>query len=364
MPFDSKPTRSPKYDFKNPANRHGAGTFDHVLEKVALLTAQKWGDSQMARSMNMDAGQIASLSKCATTAMIEGFFQRQSQEVPWANGEIVKITDAGVGIGVKEIEWGETSVRNPSANFGLTALDMSPERAIEVAKKLHTAKKGKLAHKVILGFHEMAEDAQAGYNTMREKGNVLRDQHMLDFNEAILRGIPAAGKLGITNYPGIKRMVSTINWATANADVINDEWNQARSLMYTDAGLRERAIKPTKTMLPLSVDDHFTNELFNPGGTDTTLKTFIENNNRGHEFIMDNSLRSADTFGHPGAILLADEADAIDVITPVFCQIQPAVEVAGNQWAVEIEIWTLYYGVRMKDPRAVCFVDGGSVWTV
>jgi len=367
MPFDSQPRgqRAPKYDFKNPANRHTADSFAPVLDKVAQLCVQKWGDSSQARAMNMDAGQIASLSRCATTAMLEGFFRRQAADTPWANGEIIRITDGGVGRGAKEIEWGEMAVRNPSQNFGLTALDMSPERAIDIAKKTHSAKKDRIAHKVLLGFNEMAEDAMAGFDSMRGKGDVLREQHMLDFNEAILRGIPAAGKLGITNYPGIKRMVSTINWATANADVIYDEWNQARSLMYTDAGLRERAIKPTKTLLPLSVDDHFSSELFNPGGTDTTLKTFIENNNRGHEFIMDNSLRSADTFGHPGAILLADEVDSIDVITPVFAQVQPPFEVAGNQWVIEIEIETIYYGVRMKDPRAVCFIDGGAAgWTV
>lgn len=363
MPLD-KPKRSPKYDFKNPANRHDAATFAPVLDRVAMLAAQKWGDTPQARAMNMDAGQIASLSRCATTAVLEGFYRRQAAETPWANGEIIRITDGGVGLGAKRIEWGETAVRNPSQNFGLTALDMSPERAIDVAKKMHSAEKAKISHKILLGFHEMAEDAMAGYNSMRDKGDVLREQHMLDFNEAILRGIPAAGKLGITNYPGIKRMVSTVDWATANADVIYDEWTQAKRLIYTDAGPRERAINPTKTLIPLSVDEHFTDELFNPGGTDTTLKTFIENNNRDHEIMMDNSLRSADTFGHAGAILLAPEADTIQVTCPVFAQVQPPVEVAGNQWVIEIEIWTLFYGVQMRDPRAVCFVDSNGGWTV
>ena len=88
--------------------------------------------------------------------------------------------------------------------------------------------------------------------------------------------------MGITNYPGIKRMVSTVNWATANADVIYDEWTQAMRMVYTSAGPRERAIKPTRTYLPLSVDEHFGSEFLNPGGTDTTLKSFIEANNRGH----------------------------------------------------------------------------------
>jgi len=363
MPFD-KPNRKPLYDFKDPANRHDEETLVPVLDKAAQLAAQKWGDTEIARKLGFDSGQIASLSRCATTAFIEGFYRRQAAETPWANGEIITITDGGVGIGATRLEWGETAVRNPSQNYGLTALDQSPERALDLAVRMHEAKPGKIAHKIQLGFHEMAQAAMAGWNKMKDKGDTLREQHMLDFNEAILRGIPAAGKLGITNYPGIKRMVSTIDWATANADVIYDEWTQAKRLMYTDASNRERAIKPTKTLIPLSVDEHFSDELFNPSGGDTTLKTFIERNNRGHEVMMDDSLRSADTFGHAGAILLAPEADSIQVTCPVFAQVQPPVEVAGNQWVIEIEIWTLFYGVQMRDPRAVCFVDGGTLWTV
>src|SRR5690606_35066522 len=159
---------------------------------------------------------------------------------------------------------------NPSQNSGLTALDQSPERALDLAVRLHEAKPGQIAHKIQLGLHELAQAAIAATHKKTGKGDTLRERHMLDVNGAILRGIPAAGKLGITNYPGIKRMVSTIDWATANADVIYDEWTQAKRLMYTDASNRERAIKPTKTLIPLSVDEHFSDELFNPSGGDTT----------------------------------------------------------------------------------------------
>lgn len=357
--------RAPKYDFKNPANRHEPGSFEPVLDAVASLAVKRWADTPRARQLGLDSGQIASLSRAACTATINGFYRRPAADTPWANGDIITITDGGIGLGPKKLEWGETAVRNPSQNYGLTALDMSPERAIEMAVHMKEAPKKRIAHKILLGFNEMIEGQHAGWNVEQDKGDALREQHMLDFNEVILRGLPAAGLRGVTNTPGIKRLVSTVNWATANADVIYDEWTAAVRFMRTSAGLRERTIKPTRTLLPSTVDDHFGSELFNPGGTNTTLKTFILENNAGHQIIVDDSLRSADTFNHPGAILLYPEDGMIQVTAPVFAQLQPPEMVANNRWMMEIEIETIFYGVQMKDPRSVCFVDGGAAgWTV
>ena len=364
MPFDNAP-RQPKYDFKNPLNRHEDEAIQPIISAAVDLCVRKWADTTKARNLNLDAGQIAQFSKCALTSIVQGFYRRQAAQTLWANGEIVTVTDGGINPAVDRIEWNETAVRNPSQNYGLTARDQSPERAIELAHKTHEAKSSRIAHKIRLGFNEMARGALAGFDTMSEKGDALREQHMLDFNEAILRGIPAALKRGITDYPGIKRVVSTIDWATADPDLIYDEWLTARRRMYTDAGLREQPLYPDMTLLPLSVSEHFSGQILNPDGGYTTLRKFIEDNNSGHRFMMDPALRNADTFGHPGAILLATEGEFIKVLAPTFAQMQQPAEVAGNRWEIEIEIETIFFGVTMTDPRAVCFIDGGAAgWTV
>jgi len=356
MPYEAPKTgRGPRYDLTNPANINQ--DFGQIADMVADMAARKWGNTQAASGLGFHGdSQIATMSRCSTTAMIQGIFRKQALETVWANGGIITITDSGASVGDKDLEWHEGARRNGTQDLGLVAMDQPPERAIGLATTPKYAKFHRVAHLVELGFHEMAQAQRAGYDRMRVKGEELRDQHMFDMNTLIRAGMPKAGLRGITNYPGIHYKSAVSNWGTAAAGVIYDEFNEAIDLIY-DSESEEP--EPEICVLGRKQRRHFRTEQFSPGGTDTTLEEYIKRNS-SIDFVLDSGMRSADTFGHPGALFLTPSPDLIRVTAPVFAQVQAPQESGNNPWVITIEIWSYFAGVQITNTESVCFVDGAA----
>ncbi len=355
-------TREPKLDFRQPWHKKDAldQHFESVAHAVGDLAMQQWGKTPQFQQLfsNNDA-MLHSASKCATTAMIEGLFMKQALETPWADGSIITITDSGADIGDKHIEWTEAGVTDSTQDDGITALDQAQERTVDLIGEVKLAKFHKIEHKMQIGFFEIAQAAKSGYDRQQEKGQQTRQKHFEAINRLIRRGSPAHGLRGVVNYPGILHKVSTVDWATANAGPIYDELNESIDAIY---GQDTEEPEPEMLVLPRLPYRHIKVENFG-AGTDTTLLKYILDNNDQLEVMVDPGMRDADGKGHPGALFLTPTPNLIRCTMPVFAQVQQPVLVPGNQWMIEVAIWSYFAGVQVTNTESVLFLDGkGAGW--
>jgi hypothetical protein len=354
--------REPKLDFRQPWHQQAAldQHFEFIAHAVGDKAMEHWGKTPQFRQQfaNNDS-MLHTASRCATTAMIAGLFMKPDLETPWADGSIITITDSGAGIGDKHLEWEEAGVTNSTQDDGLTALDQSQERTVDIITELKTARFHKIEHKLQIGFFEIAQAARAGYDKQQVKGQQTRRKHYEAINRLIRRGSAAHALRGVVNYPGILHKVSTVDWATANAGPIYDELNESIDAIY---GQDTEEPEPELLVLPRLVARHMKTENFGTG-TDTTLRKYILDNNEQLEIVVDPGMSDADGNGHPGALFLTPSADLIRCTMPVFAQVQQPVIVPGNQWMLEIAIWSYFAGVQVTNTESVLFLDGkGAGW--
>jgi hypothetical protein len=356
--------REPKLDFRQPWHKQEAldQHFAAVAHAVGDLARQQWGKTpQFQQMFASNDSMLHTASRCATTAMIAGLFMKQDLETPWADGSIITITDSGAGIGDKHLEWEEAGVTDSTQDDGLTALDQAQERTVDVITELKLAKFHKIEHKMQIGFFEIAQAAKSGYDKQEVKGQKTRRKHCEAINRLIRRGSPAHGLRGVVNYPGILHKVSTVDWATANAGPIYDEFNESIDAIY---GQESEEPEPEMLVLPRLVARHMKTENFG-AGTDTTLRKYILDNNEQLEIIVDPGMADADDAGHPGALFLTPSPDLIRCTMPVFAQVQQPVLVPDNQWMIEVAIWSYFAGVQVTNTESVLFLDGkGAGWGV
>lgn len=355
-------TREPKLDFRQPWHKKEAldNHFEMIANAVGDMAMQQWGKTPQFRQMfaNKDS-MLHSASKCATTAMIAGLFMKQELETPWADGSIITITDSGADIGDKHVEWTEAGVTDSTQDDGITALDQSQERTVDLIGETKLAKFHKVEHKMQIGFFEIAQAAKSGYDRQEEKGRQTRRKHYEAINRLIRRGSAAHGLRGVVNYPGILHKVSTVDWATANAGPIYDELNESIDAIY---GQETEEPEPTMLVLPRLPYRHMKTENFG-AGTDTTLLSYVRENNEQLEIMVDPGMRDADDKGHPGALFLTPTPNLIRCTMPVFAQVQQPVLVPGNQWMIEVAIWSYFAGVQVTNTESVLFLDGkGAGW--
>jgi hypothetical protein len=115
-------------------------------------------------------------------------------------------------------------------------------------------------------------------------------------------------------------------------------------------------------VLPRLPYRHMKTENFG-AGTDTTLLKYILDNNEQLEVMVDPGMRDADGKGHPGALFLTPTPNLIRCTMPVFAQVQQPVLVPGNQWMIEVAIWSYFAGVQVTNTESVLFLDGeGAGW--
>jgi hypothetical protein len=362
--MNARISREPKLDFRQPWHKQEAldQHFEAISHAVGDMGMQQWGKTPQfkAQFANNDA-MLHTASRCATTAMIAGLFMKPELETPWADGSIITITDSGADIGDKHLEWQEAGVTNSTQDDGITALDQSQERTVDIIAELKTARFHKIEHKMQIGFFEIAQAAKAGYDRQQEKGQQTRRKHYEAINRLIRRGSAAHGLRGVVNYPGILHKVSTVDWATANAGPIYDELNESIDAIY---GQDSEEPEPSMLVLPRLPYRHLKTENFGVG-TDTTLLSYIQQNNEQLEIMVDPGMSDADGKGHPGALFLTPTPNLIRCTMPVFAQVQQPVLVPGNQWMIEIAIWSYFAGVQVTNTESVLFLDGkGAGWGV
>jgi len=357
--------REPKLDFRQPWHKQEAldQHFEVIAHAVGDMAMQNWGKTPQFKSMfaNNDS-MLHTASRCATTAMIAGLFMKPELETPFADGSIITITDSGAGIGDKHLEWEEGGVTDSTQDDGLTALDQAQERTVDIIAELKTANFHKIEHKMQIGFFELAQAARSNYDKQQAKGTATRRKHYEAINRLMRRGSVAHKLRGVANYPGILQKVSTVDWATANAGPIYDEFNESIDAIY---GQDSEEPEPELLVLPRLVARHMKTEQFSPGGTDTTLRNYILENNEQLEIVVDPGMSDADGKGHPGALFLTPRADLIRCTMPVFAQIQQPVMVPGNPWMMEVAVWSYFAGVQVTNTESVLFLDGkGAGWGV
>lgn len=356
--------REPKLDFRQPWHMQDAldQHFESIAYAVGDMAMQLWGKTPQFQQLfsNSDA-QLHAAGRCATTAMIAGLFTKPDLETPWADGSIITISDSGAGIGDKHLEWEEGGVTDSTQDDGLTALDQSQERTVELITEMKTARFHKIEHKMQIGFFEIAQALKSGYDKQREKGEKTRRKHFEAINRLIRRGSVSHGLRGVVNYPGILQKVSTVDWATANAGPIYDELNESIDAIY---GQDTEEPEPEMLVLPRLPYRHMKTENFG-AGTDTTLLSYIRQNNEQLDIVVDPGMADADDAGHPGALFLTPTPGLIRCTMPVFAQVQQPVLVPGNQWMLEVAIWSYFAGVQVTNTESVLFLDGKGVgWGV
>jgi hypothetical protein len=356
--MNARISREPKLDFRQPWHKQASldQHFELIAQSVGDMAMQHWGKTPQFRAAfaNNDA-MLHSASSHATTAMIAGLFTRPDLATPWADGSIITITDSGAGIGDKNVEWEEAGVTDSTQDDGITALDQSQERTVDVISELKTARFHKIEHKMQIGFFEIAQAAKSGYDKQRLKGEKTRRKHYEAINRLIRRGSAAHNLRGVINYPGILHKVSTVDWATANAGPIYDELNE--SIDAIGEGLDNEQPEPEMLVLPRRVNRHMKTENFGTG-TDTTLRSYLLANNEQLEIVVDPGMSDADSNGHPGALFLTPSPDLIWCTMPVFAQVQQPILVPGNQWMIEVAVWSYFAGVQIAVPESVLFLDG------
>lgn len=338
----------------NPANVNPQ--WDAMLAKTASLSMDMWS-GKPSQTMRSDA-QIVTTSQCALTSMLAGFYEKQPLEKPWANGEYITITDAGTTAGTRVLEWERQGDRHTPVDDDIMAPDDSPQRAIGEAVDVQSAKRAIIKNKVQLNWFELEEAALRGYDKFEAKGRRLRRRHMFNIDNVVRRGNVNNGQRGIVNYPGVRRRVAAVDWGTANADVIYDDYNSGLNQVY--ASPTEEAL-PELGILPRLQFRHFETEQFSPGGTDTTLLNYLIRNNRRHNIVEDPGLATAGPNDQPVAIFMTPRRDLVWVTAPMFAQVQQPYQV--NTATVEIEIWTVLYGVQVNDEDTILVIDGeGAGW--
>jgi len=346
----------PLLDFRDPANINQ--DFAGLADRVGQMARDKWGvmagrGDALAAGIRTDA-QIASFASCGLVHTLAGFYRKPSRKKVWANGEYITLTDSGATAGDKKIEWEMRGRRHNSVDDGITAPDRSPERAIGIATETKDARLVPVKHKIEIGWFGIQQAARRGFDKFEADGVDLRDQHLWDINNIIRRGNVKYGLRGITNYPGIRHRVAAVDWGSANADVIYDDYNAALNQVY--ASETEEDL-PALGILPRLQFRHIETENFG-AGTDTTLKTYIETNNGGHRIVEDPGLRNADQLGNPGAIFMTPRRDLVFVTVPVFAQVMPPHN--ESPWVITLEIMSYIAGVQVADTDTILIVDGSS----
>lgn len=340
----------PKIDMSD-----GATTTDDDLDRIVALGGQlahsMWQGKTDGVSITKDS-QIVTVAECALTHVLAGYYEKPPRERPWATGEYVTITNKGAAVGDRQIQWMRRGRRHTSKNNGMNAGGDSPQRAIGHVWDTQSARRKVIEHKVQINWIDLAEAARLGFSEMEAKGRDLRREHMREIDTVIRVGSLDDGVRGIADYPGVNRRAALVDWGSAAASPIYDDYRACIDQIFASPTEED---EPAISILPRLQWRHIKTEQFS-AASDTTLKSYIEENNDGHTIQRDAGLATAGPNGRPIAIFMTPREDLVWVTSPLFAQVQNPHQVSAG--VMEIEIWTVIYGIQVNDEDTVLIVDG------
>lgn len=360
MPFDGTNAAKQTYDrarsldcnlkLDNPANMPDLNRVADSM--VGAIMGSGW-NTQRRRG---DA-QLGTLAREATTAVLAGMYRKRPRFTPWGMGQYLTIRD-NLHPGMRELVWKSRGANLSEIDNGIYAWNVSPTREVDAGHEVNRQKFVCIKHKVSVTQAEIWETELNGANELEEKGRDLMEAHMRAINLLIRQGSADNSVGGIMNYPGIRRRTATANWSTGTADdIFDDVKNCIREFVSSDT----EEMPPSRLVLANSQIEQFnTAERVETG---KILRDRVETSwaASGLMVMPDPGMKSAGSTGGPAALFYTDDEDLVMVSMPLYQYMTTPFQV--NATTIEMEIWSMYAGVQVKDKDTVMVVEGaGQGW--
>jgi hypothetical protein len=340
-------------DMRSPANIKQ--DFDGMAQQVGQIAAAGWRIK--ARGVGKSDAQVAVASQCATTAFLNGFYRKDPLEAGWADGRFMTITDQGVHVGAKDIEYATGGAVFRDVDDGITSADDSPERAVRLGEDTTRQRFETIKHKMEISWQRVQTAMMTGqYNYFEELGMATREQHRKSLNNLIRRGNAKYGLSGITNHPGIRRFVANVNWDAGTPAAIYAEFNEA--VMELFASPTEEKL-PTSLLLARRQWQYWATQQFD-GLQQTKLLPYTEDAYKlaGLRIESDPGLATSSSLGGPCALIYTNRPDLVSCTMPLFGVMQDPIQKTAA--IIEMEIWSRFAGVQVRDVDMVQVVDGDA----
>ncbi len=333
-------------DFRLPGNIKQ--NWDGVAEQFGALAAKKWSH---ADGFHNDA-QIGQVSKCALTHLMRGFYLKKPRKTLWASGELITLTDREVHPGDRFIEYATAGARYDPVDDGITSPSSPPERAVGVAEDLTTQKFVPVKDFIEVTMQEIEEANKRGFDAIERKGRLLRQMHAQNINNIIRRGNKKFKVTGIVNSLNVKHRSATVDWGSASADVIWDDYRAALRNIFTAETEEDM---PGICLLPQIQHHHVMTEQFSDA-SDSTLMTYIEANTPDHEILVDPGMRAADSLNGPAALYYTNDPDLVVVHMPYYMRMLPPHD--HDAETIQIHVRSRIAGVQVIDEDTILVVEG------
>ena len=343
MPLDQ--TSSPKFDFSHPINVHDV---DGVCDMAVGLAAANFKSQHGSRG---DA-VVAQVAEFSTRAVLSGLFEKPELATPWASGEIIMLTDS-LPPGVDEIAYSTVGALADDVDDGIVAPGAPPQVYVEDATSTKLQRFETIKHAFNITQEDIWKAEVSGYDKLSRMGRNLRQVHMRAVNNVIRRGNVKHKLWGISNFPGIRRRLSSVNWYSGTPADIKAE---IRAAMAEFDGSATEDPAPTLMVLPVPARRYFKQAQFSLA-SDAKLLEEIETS---FDLMIkpDYGMSSSSTVDGPMAVLLNPSPANIQVYTPLYLWMtQPRMTESG---AIHIEVWTRVAGVQVRDEDLVMALEGPS----
>jgi hypothetical protein len=352
MPFDPAhdprvDALQPRIDLKNEVN------FQDQEAVLGDIKAKSFDTLRNERGRKDT--QVAVVAEHLARAYLTGFYGKQPRKTYWADGRYITITD-DLPPGVDEIAYHTTAGRYTEVDDGIHEESVSPEREIGDALEVTTQKFKTVKHKFSITQQDIWRAAVTGYNKFEQRGAKLREQHMFSINKLIRVGNSKFGLHGIATHPNIKRRAAGANWSTGSATNIYDDVVACISEMY-DSPTEDDA--PGMLVLPRRAMTRF-NTSHPSSATDINLRGWVEEawRDEGLMVVPDPGMKTASSLGGPAALLYTNQPDLVSVSMPLFMYIMGPFASANG--VLEVEIWSRFAGVQVRDTDTIMVVEGDS----
>jgi len=340
-------------DMQAAANIHQ--DFDGLAAQVGQIAAGAW--RLKARASGKSDAQVAVASQCATTAFMTGFYLKAPLEAGWADGRFITISDQGVHVGAKDIEYGTGGTMYTEVDDGIVNDDASPERAVRLAEDLTRQTFHTIKHKMEISWQRVQTAMMTGqYNYFETLGMQTRERHRQALNNLIRRGSPKFGLSGITNHPNVRQFVAGVNWDSGTPANIYAEFNEAVTEMF--ASPTEEQI-PTSLLLARRQLQYWATTQFD-NLQQTKLLAYTEDAYKfagpGLRIEGDPGMAVSSSLGGPAALLYTNRPDLVSCTMPLYAVMQDPIQKSAA--IIEVEIWSRFAGVQVRDVDTVLVVDG------
>lgn len=333
-------------DLNSPDLNHKVDSFVSAIQSAGWRSARNHSDTQYLAN-----------AREATTAIMAGMYRKRPRFTPWGQGMYITIRD-NLHPGMRELIWKERGAALTEIDEGIYAPNISPDREVDAVKKVNRQAFVMVKHKVSVTQAELWEAELNGYSEFEEKGRDLMEAHMRSVNKLIRQGSANNAVSGIVNHPGIRRRVASANWSTGSADDIFDDLkNCIREFVSSDT----EEMAPSRLVLgPSQIEQFNTAERLQTG---KILRERVETAwaGSGMQIMPDPGMKTAGSTGGAAALLYSDDEDLVSVSMPLYQYMTNPFQV--NASTIEMEVWSMYCGVQVKDTETVMLIEGaGAGW--